>query len=62
MTMFRNVSLAALVLLTIAGALLEGLAETVPPQIVQLNGILVIACSVVFVSRALKFRLAGRRR
>jgi len=62
MTMFRKIALSLLVLLTVAGALLEGLAASVPPQIVQVNGILVIGCTIVFISRVLKLRFAGQWR
>jgi len=54
MTMIKIFTLSALVLLAFGGALLEGLTDAVPPQLIQLNGIFIILCTGVFVLSALK--------
>lgn len=62
MTMLKKVLLAVLVLVTVVGALLEGLLDPVPPRFIQANGILIICCTFVLTARALKFRFAGTRK
>jgi len=54
MTMSRIIALSALALLAVAGALLEGMIDQVPPQFIQINGILIILCTGVFILSALK--------
>jgi len=54
MTMSRIIALSALALLAVAGALLEGMIDQVPPQFIQVNGILIILCTGVFILSALK--------
>ena len=57
--MKARISLAALVLLTVACALLEGLVESLPRQFIQMNGLLIILCAGVFVGWTVRLR-AGR--
>ena len=57
--MKARISLAALVLLTVACALLEGLVESLPRQFIQMNGLLIILCDGVFVGWTVRLR-AGR--
>jgi len=46
--MSKIIALSSLALLALLGALLEGLVETVPPQFIQINGILIIFFTGVF--------------
>lgn len=52
--MTKYVTLAALALLTISCAVLEGLLEWLPPQFIQFNGLLVIVCTGALISWVLK--------
>jgi len=54
MTMTKIIALTALVLLALSGALLEGFIASIPQQFIQLNGILIILCTAVFVLSSLK--------
>ncbi len=54
--MLRNALLSILVLLTVAGALLEGFLESIPTQFIQVNGILIIFCTFIFIAWVVKFR------
>lgn len=62
MAMFRNALLSILVLLTLGGALLEGLLDPVPARFIQVNGLLIIFCAFVFITWSLKLRFAGTRK
>ena len=62
MTMLKIALLSALVSVTVGGALLEGLFEQVPPGFIQFNGILIICCTLVFISLVLKFRFTSKRK
>ena len=46
--------LMSLAIITVTCAVLEGLVESLPPQFVQVNGILTIVCAGVFIVLALK--------
>jgi hypothetical protein len=46
--------LISLALLAITCALLEGLIEGLPPQFIQINGLLTIVCAGVFITWTLK--------
>jgi len=54
MLMMKIFTLSVLSVLALAGALLEGLIDAVPPQFVQLNGVIIILCTGVFILSALK--------
>ena len=60
--MLKIALLTALVSVTIGGALLEGLFDAVPPGFIQFNGILIICCTLVFISLVLKFRFTSKRK
>lgn len=51
--------LISLALLTLGCAVIEGLIETLPPQFIQINGLLVIVCAVVYIAWSLKVRAEG---
>ena len=46
--------LMSLAIITVTCAVLEGLVESLPPQFVQVNGILTIVCAGVFIVLSLK--------
>ena len=46
--------LMTLAVITVTCAVLEGLVESLPPQFVQLNGLLTIVCAGVFIVLVLK--------
>ena len=46
--------LISLALLTVTCAVLEGLIESIPPQFIQINGLLTIVCTGVFIVWTLK--------
>jgi len=48
--MKKYIVLLFLALLTMTGAVLEGLVEGLSPQLVQLNGLLTIICAGVFIA------------
>ena len=51
--------LVSLALLSMTCAVIEGLIETLPPQFIQINGLLIIVCAVVYVAWTLKVRSKG---
>lgn len=57
--MIKYIVLAALALLTITFSVLEGLVEALPPQFIQINGLLTIVCAAVFIILALKTQAQG---
>jgi len=52
--MKKYIVLTILVLLTMTGAVLEGLVEGLSPQLIQLNGLLTIICTGVLITWTLK--------
>jgi len=52
--MKKIIVLTSLALVTMTFAVLEGLVESLPPQFVQVNGLLTIVCTGVFVVWTLK--------
>ena len=52
--MKKLVVLVLLALLTMTGAVLEGLVENLSPQLVQLNGLLTILCTAALITWTLK--------
>ncbi len=54
--MKKYLILIFLALLTMTGAVLEGLIEGFSPQLVQINGLLTIICAGVFVGWTLKLQ------
>ena len=51
-----------LALLTLTGAIIEGLVEGLSPQIVQINGLLTILCAGAFITWTLKLQAGGFRK
>ncbi len=54
--MKKYIILMFLALLTLTGAVLEGLVEGLSPQFVQINGLLTIICAGVFITWTLKLQ------
>jgi hypothetical protein len=54
--MKKLVVLVLLALLTMTGAILEGLVENLSPQLVQLNGFLTIVCTAALITWTLKIQ------
>jgi hypothetical protein len=54
--MKKLVVLVLLALLTMTGAVLEGLVENLSPQLVQLNGLLTILCTAALITWTLKIQ------
>ena len=54
--MKRYIVLAVLALLTMTCAVLEGVVESLPAQFVQLNGLLTIVCTGVFIGWMLRLQ------
>ena len=52
--MKKIIVLTSLALVTMAFAVLEGLVESLPPQFIQVNGLLTIVCAGVFIVWTLK--------
>jgi hypothetical protein len=52
----KNLILISLALLAITFAVLEGLIEGLPPQFIQINGLLTIVCAGVFIVWTLKIQ------
>ena len=52
--MKKIIVLTSLALVTMTFAVLEGLVESLPPQFIQVNGLLTIVCAGVFVVWTLK--------
>ncbi len=57
--MIRYIVLTLLALLTMTFAVLEGLIESLPPQLIQISGLLTIICAGVFIFWALKIQAEG---
>ena len=49
--------LILLALLTMTGAVIEGLVEGLSPQMIQANGLLTIICSGIFIFLTLKVQM-----
>ena len=58
--MSKIIALSSLALLALLGALLEGLVETVPPQLIQVNGVLIIFFTGVFALTMLRILFVER--
>ena len=54
--MKKYIVLTILVLLTMTGAVLEGLVEGLSPQLIQLNGLMTIICTGVLITWTLKIQ------
>jgi hypothetical protein len=54
--MIKYIVLISLALLTLTLAVLEGLLE-LPPQFIQINGLLTIICAAVFIGLSLKVQI-----
>jgi len=54
--MKKYIVLTILVLLTMTGAVLEGLVDGLSPQLVQLNGLLTIICTGILITWTLKIQ------
>lgn len=54
--MKRYIVLAVLALLTMTCAVLEGMVESLPPQFIQLVGLLTIICTGVFIGWMLRLQ------
>ena len=54
--MKKYIVLIILAVLTMTGAVLEGLVEDISPQLVQANGLLTIICAGVFITWTLKLQ------
>ncbi len=52
----KNFILISLALLALTCAVLEGLIEGLPPQFIQINGLLTIVCAGVFITWTLKIQ------
>ena len=57
--MIKYIVLIFLAVLTLTGAVLEGLVEGLSPQIVQVNGLLTIICAGTFIVWTLKLQAQG---
>lgn len=57
--MIKYIVLTLLALLTVTCAVLEGLVESLPPQFVQITGLLTIVCAGVFITWTLKIQAQG---
>jgi hypothetical protein len=55
--MKKYIVLIFLAVLTLTGAVLEGLVEGLSPQIVQVNGLLTIICAGIFIIWTLKLQV-----
>jgi hypothetical protein len=55
--MKKYIVLIFLVVLTMTGAVLEGLVEDLSPQFVQVNGLLTIICAGIFIIWTLKLQV-----
>ena len=54
--MKKYIVLIFLAVLTMTGAVLEGLVEGLSPQFVQVNGLLTIICTGIFITWTLKLQ------
>ena len=59
--MMKTIVLMTLALLTLTCAVLEGLVESLPPQFIQLTGLLTIVCTGVFIGWVLKLQATSFR-
>ena len=59
--MRNTIVLSSLALLTLVCAVLEGLFEGLPPQFIQLNGLLTIICTAAFILWTLKVQAGAFR-
>jgi hypothetical protein len=59
--MKKLVALMVLALLTMTGAVLEGLVENLSPHLVQLNGLLTILCTAALITWTLKIQAENFR-
>lgn len=57
--MIKYIVLTTLALLTVTFSVLEGLVEALPPQFIQINGLLTIVCTAVFIILTLKIQAQG---
>jgi hypothetical protein len=57
--MKKYIVLIFLAVLTMTGAVLEGLVEGLSPQLVQVNGLLTIICAGVFIFWTLRLQTQG---
>ena len=57
--MIKTIVLTSLALLTMTCAVLEGLVESLPPQFIQITGLLTIVCAAVFIIWTLKIQAQG---
>ncbi len=55
--MKKYIVLIFLAVLTLTGAVLEGLVEGLSPQIIQVNGLLTIICAGIFIVWTLKLQV-----
>ncbi len=55
--MKKYIVLIFLAVLTLTGAVLEGLVEGLSPQIIQVNGLLTIICAGIFIIWTLKLQV-----
>ena len=56
MHMKKYILLISLAILTMTCAVLEGLVPSLPPQFIQVNGLLTILCAGVFIVWTLKVK------
>ena len=54
--MKKYIVLTILIMLTMTGAVLEGLVDGLSPQLVQLNGLLTIICTGILITWTLKIQ------
>ena len=57
--MIKYIVLTLLALTTLTCAVLEGLVESLPSQLIQVNGLLTIVCAAVFIVWTLKIQAQG---
>ena len=57
MHMKKYIILILLALLTMTGAVVEGLVEGLSPQLVQVNGLLTIICAGIFIFLTMRLQL-----
>ena len=60
--MMKYIVLTLLAILTLASAVLEGLFDSLPPQFIQLVGLLTIVCTGVFIGWMLRLQLRNFRK
>jgi len=57
--MSKYIFLVILALITLTGAVFEGLIDGLSPQVVQINGLLTILCTGALITWILKLQLGG---